>query len=372
MRLAIDRTGTLDGFRDALHAVASHPAVTTLLVLAADGNGHVPATTDPILRGVGKPVYGGAFPQVVSGRERLERGAIVLGLVDHVHATVVPRLSDGATDLEAAVAGALLPGASDPMVFVVVDGLARRIAGLVEALFLQFGLTTNYIGGGAGSLTLQQKPCVFTPQGMVADAAVLLQVSRPNGVGVSHGWAVVSEPLKVTRAEHSTVHELNHEPALDVYRRIVEPVLGRAVTVDGFFEAAMGFPFGMRKMDAEVVVRDPIVADARGAITCVGEVPTGSLVHVLRGEPRRLVDAARTAGERAQGALGAPPRLRLVIDCISRVLFLGDRFDEELAALDAGDAPMIGVLSLGEIANAGSDYLEFYNKTAVVGLVGGR
>jgi hypothetical protein len=57
-----------------------------------------------------------------------------------------------------------------------------------------------------------------------------------------------------------------------------------------------------------------------------------------------------------------------VIDCISRSLFLGTDFQRELAAIDDG-LPMVGALTLGEIANSGRDFLEFYNKTAVVGLI---
>lgn len=372
MIIALDRTGTLDGFRDTLLRVARSPEVTTLLVLAADGNGHVPATTDPVLREARKPVFGGVFPQVVHGREHLDRGALVIGIADHVHATVIRGVSDEALDLDRAVAGAIDPAVADPLLVVLVDGFSRRIGELVGALFQEYGLTMNYIGGGAGSLSMVQRPCLFTAEGMLEDAALLLQVARPNGVGVSHGWQVISEPLKVTRAEHTTVLELNHEPALDVYRRIVEPMSARAFDVADFFEIAKGFPFGIRKLDSEVVVRDPVVVAPGGGLVCVGEVPEGSFVHVLQGDAARLVGAARHAGDLARAGLAGrgTPRLRVLIDCISRVLFLGGGFGEELAAVDAGDVPMVGALTIGEIANNGSEFLEFYNKTAVVGLFG--
>jgi hypothetical protein len=57
----------------------------------------------------------------------------------------------------------------------------------------------------------------------------------------------------------------------------------------------------------------------------------------------------------------------ILIDCISRVLFLGKEFEKEIQAVYQEDIPLIGALTLGEIANSGRDYLEFYNKTAVVG-----
>ncbi|HEY8905633.1 MAG TPA: FIST C-terminal domain-containing protein, partial [Rhodoferax sp.] len=66
---------------------------------------------------------------------------------------------------------------------------------------------------------------------------------------------------------------------------------------------------------------------------------------------------------------GQPGRESLFfIDCISRVLFLGPDFPKEMVAVNTGQ-PLIGALTLGEIANNGSDFLEFFNKTAVVGLI---
>ena len=58
-----------------------------------------------------------------------------------------------------------------------------------------------------------------------------------------------------------------------------------------------------------------------------------------------------------------------LIDCISRALFLGDDFIDEIKAVSEANTPMIGALSLGEIANNGREYLEFYNKTCVVGML---
>ena len=58
------------------------------------------------------------------------------------------------------------------------------------------------------------------------------------------------------------------------------------------------------------------------------------------------------------------------IDCISRVLFLKDRFPEEIHAVRHKGLPLFGACTIGEIANSGKDYLEFYNKTAVVAITG--
>jgi len=372
MHLVIDRTGTLEGFAAALHEVAARPDVRTLLVLSADGNDHIPATTDPVLRAISTPLYGGSFPGLIFGREQLGRGTIVLGLSERVHATLVERISDPDTDLDAAVEAAVPADAVDATLLVLVDGLTRRLAAVVRALFTTHGLTINYLGGGAGSLSLVQKPCLFTNAGMHADAALLLQLSWPSGVGVAHGWEIVSKPLKVTRAAHTTIEELDYEPAIEAYRRVVEPRVGAPITAEGFFGVSKGFPFGIRKLDAEVVVRDPIVLTPEGGLVCIGEVPSGAIVHILEGRADQLVDAARTANARAAEALGATvrPQLRFVVDCISRALFLGDGFEAELSALDDGEVPMIGALTLGEIANSGRDFLELYNKTVVVGLFG--
>ncbi|MBM4152644.1 MAG: hypothetical protein FJ220_03865, partial [Kiritimatiellaceae bacterium] len=104
------------------------------------------------------------------------------------------------------------------------------------------------------------------------------------------------------------------------------------------------------------------------SLFCVGEVSRGSFVHLLNGTPQSLIAAARKASRLSEES--APPGVRernvtFFIDCISRALFLGDHLPEEFAAV-AGETGLFGAMTLGEIANNGCDYLEFYNKTAVV------
>ncbi len=63
-------------------------------------------------------------------------------------------------------------------------------------------------------------------------------------------------------------------------------------------------------------------------------------------------------------------RAVLLIDYISRVLFLENDFDKEIAEVFQENMQLIGALPLGEISNSGKDYLELYNKTCVVGILG--
>jgi hypothetical protein len=95
-------------------------------------------------------------------------------------------------------------------------------------------------------------------------------------------------------------------------------------------------------------------------------------VHILSGDADDLVAAASMALELGMAAFTGPrePAITLFIDCISRSLALGEDFGRELEAVARSSTPLVGALTLGEIANSGKDYLEFYNKTSVVGVLG--
>ena len=353
----------------------SQPDVSSVLVFAADDNGWTPELVDPILSSSNLTVLGGIFPQVIYDGKNYTQGTVLVTFPTTLQWSVVDQLSNLTADFDTPLAHLAdhwdsIDGSATHLVFV--DGLSTCIATFIEAVFMNLGLEQNYLGGGAGSLSFVQKPCLITPNGLVQDSALLIRLPLLSGIGVSHGWTPISEPMKVTESNKNHVISLDWKPAFEVYRELVESHSGQTFTDDNFFDIAKSYPFGISKLDAELIVRDPLMLKDATGMVCVGEVPEGSFVRILNGTPESLINAASEASERAQQAFNsvsnAAPSLGCFIDCISRVLFMQEGILEEFKQV-SGDYTLFGALTLGEIANSGQDYLEFYNKTAVLGLL---
>lgn len=367
MQVRFEATGTLAALTQILYTLDATPGVGGLLLLTCDDNGFSPEVLDPVLLSLTKPVFGGVFPRIIFGHEHFAQGSIVVGLPVRPDIRIIEELSNPALDIDQAAAALADLRNAQGSLLIFVDGFARRIGDLIGALFDHLGLGMNQIGGGTGSLSLRQKPSVISNAGLQQDVALLAHLQIASSLGTGHGWSPISDSIKVTAARQNTIHSLNYRPALEVYREIVGAHGGVAPGPDNFFAVAKAYPFGIYKLGSEVVVRDPICVGVDDSLTCIGEVTTGSFVHILHGEAQTLISAAAQAAQRACAG-GKTGQLRLFIDCISRVLFLGERFAEELAAVQ-GAEPLIGVLAIGEICNDGRDYPEFLNKTAVLGLL---
>ena len=334
-----------------------------VMIWAADGNGCQPAELDPWLEKLPVPVAGGVFPQLIHGGRNHGQGYLVIGWpsrFDVVHLDLPPVEGSDVTQ-------ALLRFVPEPSrwqsVCVWVDGLASGIASALDGIYDYFGSEVVYVGGGAGSLSFQPRPCLFSRDGMRRAATQLVLLPQRLRLGVDHGWQPLAGPFVVTGGRGNLIESLDHRPAYEVYREAVLRDGARDPEPTRFFDVAKGYPFGLDKPDGRVVVRDPIQVEG-GALRCVGDVPPYSLVHLLRGEPAALIDAAA----RGAHALAATRGPVFVVDCISRVLYLERDFPLELAAIQsvAGERPVVGVLSLGEVANGGDVCLEFYNKTIVL------
>ncbi|MFA0963384.1 FIST signal transduction protein [Roseivirga sp. BDSF3-8] len=254
--------------------------------------------------------------------------------------------------------------------FVFVDGLSSGIPSVLNGIYQKYWDTLTFTGGGSGSLTLEQKPCIFTNEGFYQDAALLIFIQNSISPGVKHGWKKIAGPFQVNASQGNVLAELNWKPAFEIYRQEVQKHSTESFSGDNFFNIAKGFPFGVYREGMEDVVRDPIMTKKDGSLVCVGEVPRYSMVNLLMGEPTVLIESARQAA--AEACADVEPVDIFVTDCISRVLFLEDGFKGEIGAIRKvikdknPELNLKGILSLGEISSFGDGYLEFFNKTVVV------
>ncbi|MEM6704053.1 MAG: FIST C-terminal domain-containing protein [Acidobacteriota bacterium] len=344
----------------------------TALVLIAD-EGHPPLDEMVrVLRGTGRPFFGGIFPGVISGPRCLDRGAVVVG----IDLLGEPRVFEDLASWQHRSIGDELEseGTTARSGLVLIDGLASSIGGWLGAVYDSVGTSIPFVGAGAGSMSLQPSPCLFTDRGVLQDAAIVGLRSAEIGIGVRHGWQTVSGPMVVDSSEGNVIRSLNWDNAFDVYAALVLEESDLRVDPEDFFEVSKGFPFGLQRSGHEVIVRDPIRVDAGGALVCVGEVPENSVLTLLKGEASALIGAA---GEAAASAVDGLNRVDSVflVDCVSRSIFLEERFEEELREIAAALRPkahgsLYGVLSLGEVASSDDGPLEFLNKTSVVGALG--
>lgn len=368
MRIIFEPESRPQALAKVLALLEQDVEVEGILILACDENGYTPANVDPILQATQKPLFGGVFPQIVHGQAHHTRGFIALGLCALPQVVLIEDISRADKDFDEILAD-VFPAidAEAKTLFVFVDGFASRINALIDGLFNSFGLEINYLGGGCGSLSLQAKPCIISNKGLMQDGAVLALLDLPSGIGVAHGWQPISDAYKVTESSGNIIHSLDWQPAYQVYRDLVEPHAGQQFQPDQFFLIAKAYPFGISKLDTEMIVRCPMMV-LGDSLVCVGEVAQGDYVRILNGDKSGLLAAATQASNHASVAMDiSPVRLQCCFDCVSRLLFLGDDFHEELEALKDVDLPMVGALTIGEIANSGMEYLEFYNTTVVVG-----
>lgn len=359
MRISSLHRNDLTALEAAVDGLCRQGQAKGLLVLLAEGGGWPLAALDAWARRQPLPVLGGIFPRVLHGRELLEQGGVVAALpyAFEVHTVPLQTHPDIPDDL------------SGLSYLVLVDGLSPHIQPFIEALYDQAGLA-SYAGGGCGSLSLKQQPCVLSPAGLAADIAAVASLPVELGLGVRHGWQPVDGELQMaaTEASGNVIHTLDWQPAFAVYRRIVEPLAGERLTAANFFDIAKAYPLGLLRPNGEFIVRAPIRVEG-DALVCVGAVRPQSTLTVLHGQRESLLTAAGELDAAAATTLARVPTGRLVFDCISRVLFLGTAFRDEVASIASDDLPTAGALTLGEVAGSARERIAFHNKTATLALL---
>ena len=363
-----------DALASAVAELAAERDVQTILLLGCSADAWDPAALARVLAAASIPLVGGLFPGIVVDGSVREHGTLLIGLPVSAQVVTAP-LGAPAPAQRAWLERHLPQVASDQgTALVLADAAEGGIATLVHALHDLLGPTWSYLGGGTGHRDLTPGPTVVAGGQLRSGVAAVALLDAPSTVAVAHGWSPLGRHLPVTRSDGRTIELLDGQPAARIYREVVRGHAGEAVASAPIEQLGRWYPLGISRVGDEPVVRD-LVAEVGDGVRCIAEVPQGCYVRVLHGDHAALLAGAEQvtvglsdpfAGARPPGGRRGQP---LLFDCISRVLHLGDRYTEELELVTA-DGPVVGALTIGEVAGTPHRAPDFHNKTIVLGQVG--
>jgi hypothetical protein len=257
------------------------------------------------------------------------------------------------------------------ILMLLSEGLKGGQQDVVRGAYEVAGAEVPLVGACAGDHLKMQKTYQLVGGALLEDAvvAVALGSEAPIGVGVSHGWRKLGEPVVVSASTNSQVIQLDGEPALDVYLRRTNAPAAAYTDAEAFNHFAITHPLGVSRRSGEEV---RLVAGAdfeTRALQFIAHVPAGGLAWFMEGDEGSVLRAADDACSDALAGLGDGACAGfLVFDCVARRGAIGDEAagrEVERIAGYAGGLPIAGFYSYGEIART-RGVTGFHNQTLVV------
>lgn len=239
---------------------------------------------------------------------------------------------------------------------VLVFGPGVKINGsaLVNGITSIIGTSIPITGGLAGDGGAFKETFTIGPDGVANNQIVAIGLSGDGlrfGHGSFGGWEPFGPARKVTRSEGNILHELDGEPALEIYRRY----LGEHAK--GLPASGLLFPFAMLGEDHSAVglIRTILgIDEANGSLILAGEIDPDGYLRLMHASTDKLVNGAESAAEAAAAmAQGAGESVAILVSCVGRKLVMGNRVDEEVEAVGEvfGKAGVLtGFYSYGEIS----------------------
>lgn len=263
----------------------------------------------------------------------------------------------------------LLPKQDLSCIFVLSDGSVVNGSELVKGLN---DATANHVlitGGLAGDAANFQSTLVGlnAPPSNGKIAAVGFYGNR---LVITHGsqggWEMFGPERIVTQSSGNRLFEIDHKPALDLYKKYLGP------DATNLPSSALLFPLSViAPGSTQAVVRTILSIDeATNSMVFAGDIPSGSKVRFMKANFDTLTAAAASAAQKTIVEDNRKPDLALLVSCVGRKLVLGPRIEEEIEAVDelfAGTTTIAGFYSYGEISpfNAGGA-CQLHNQTMTI------
>ncbi|MEQ9308581.1 MAG: FIST N-terminal domain-containing protein [Balneolaceae bacterium] len=234
--------------------------------------------------------------------------------------------------------------------FILSDGWIVSGPELIEGLYSKIDKEVSISGGMAGDGANFSKTVVGLDTDIKSGNICAIALYGDHiqiGFGSHGGWDEIGSEMEITRANGRVVYELDHKPALDLYKsHLGNDVLGLPGT-------ALLYPVSISYgKQSEVFVRTVHNIDEKSKSIILGaEINEGETLSFMRAEfddPfEGVVNASLSALENV-----SEPQLAIIISCIGRKLLFGQSIQTEIDIIKEGlgNSPtLIGFYSYGEI-----------------------
>jgi hypothetical protein len=263
---------------------------------------------------------------------------------------------------------------SDPKlkhIFVLSDGLKINGSALTRGFSSRLSKEIILTGGLAGDGDRFVGTQVYVDANASSNqvTAVGLYGSAIHvGAGSLGGWDVFGPERTVTKSEGNVLYEMDGRSALEIYKTYLGP------QADGLPATGLLFPLSLvtENEQQQGLVRTILAIDEeRGSITFAGDIPTQSVVRMMKANFERLIDGASGAAHSSMSDLSAlSPELAILVSCVGRKMILQQRVEEEVEAVREvlGPSPILtGFYSYGEISPfTPTGRCELHNQTMTI------
>lgn len=303
---------------------------------------------------------GAVFPGVFSGNRLYEDSALVCKLSETTSSLWLD--SEDTVDMETLDDG-------DKSYIVIVDGLSSTVTENLENVYDNTAQNTIMFGGGAGCIVSRESAYMYNGENYTQEGMILIGSAKKTNIGINHGYTSAEIYSMVTRAENNKVIHIDGKEAFYFYKNYIKEHFDMDVTSENLFEIGLKHPFMLECTSGEKIVRVPMSTDG-SSLVMVGEVLGDTIISIGSVDEDALLSATNYAAENAMDGFESKPKLGIVFTCVGREKISRNNFQRELDSIaeKMSGVDIVGVLSMGEIANQSTGNIEFYNCTCVVGV----
>lgn len=183
------------------------------------------------------------------------------------------------------------------------------------------------------------------------------------------GWTPFGPERIVTKSVDNTLHELDGQPALDLYKKYLGD---KAKDLPG---AALLYPLNVKSKDEkQSIVRSILnINEEENAVILAGDIPENSKVQLMMTNVDQIANASERAARQALEYRKNKPEIAILVSCIGRKLVLDQRVEEEIEEVIevlGGNTDICGFYSYGEIAPFhGEMACQLHNQTMTITLI---